>query len=388
MFVEFQLSIEPLLTLVRNRFASTRICFSKPFEYKGTPVLLDHLEFGFTTLREGKGRSNPIFRTALFSEGVAGPSVELVQAISPVLKSVEDIKKAGTKPAAVFLNPEMKIVFRVRADVGGGVANLCLEYAALESAFSKDPSFGVLSSEVETVVGSISGLCTQIDLSALNSVWPGGLKIVNVGAAADWVDEDGKLHDASVISVRLQAGYASDDDLIEWGNFFRGRFTNRLQGQSWSLFIHQDILVSALETTFRTRLEASTEQFRLKEGPTAYWLDEVPTVDLFSKKPKPGPEYARVVLGFKGDAVKACKYGGLAMDVSIRVTTTLSFGVTTTNVLQTYVGFDWYASDGDVIVCSLAAGFSGSVLGMIIRGVTGGALGAIICAIAGGWGAL
>jgi hypothetical protein len=253
--IEFQMSTAAFLRAQRNALLQRQICLPGPFAFdslNGTGpinIVLDRIDFGANALIHNVNEDFDLWERVyqglpdeFQAKSVAGFKTQMRQEVTVHVTTLEDILSHVDRSPATVVPVEGTLVFEISADVSlDGDIFMRVRFQSKDSTIVPPPGGSALpvnwDALKQTIMTEIAKFLPSpaipIDLKDLAT----SSRFINAGISVD----------TALSRFALRADNATDPLLGPWIDFYNGRFDNRLGGNEWALFIHQNFMGSAID---------------------------------------------------------------------------------------------------------------------------------------------
>jgi hypothetical protein len=329
MYFELQLSADTFGKIIRGHLKLLEICkavlsFSQDDESltdeTGTPIAVDHVEIGGSTLIQREQTISYSGGTASTSEtttqsvwvfsprNFSNASVPFLQVKQEVIihtVKIDDLNANGANPSTTR-SLALKLVIdvslaTVSPQLGGGPLSLSYKLHQVDYG----PLFGLLTDEkrqkIETVLKGIPIKPVTLDIGSLSDTLGRPVNAINAGAACD--------SGGTFVALRV------DFDVTDTGpdvdqQFFIQEPENLLAGQDWAILIDRRLLTSDVARRLSDSLSDRPEM-RLTSVPAATWNAGTCGLDVT----------------FTAELIDACPFFVDDIDMDVEATVAVRFSV-------------------------------------------------------------
>lgn len=250
--VEFQVRTSTFLAAQRNFLRSLQICPPPP---SPEGVVLDKVEFGNNTIRHNVDERFSILYDSLTSyapgSDVWGYQTQIAQDVTIHVTTIQDVLSHPNQAPATLIALRGTLVFDLDFFSLEEDCFLTTRLKALEPGPlpALPPNLPVtldqlLARAESSLRASIPQKAVPAGLTSLTSLFT---KFVNAGVSVD--------EQLQTIAFRAQIGGSHPGTVTRWQDFFEGKFSDRLVGADWSIFIDAGLITEFVKLRINQLLD-------------------------------------------------------------------------------------------------------------------------------------
>ena len=288
--IEFQMSTAAFLRAQRNALLQRQICLPGPFAFDSVNgpinIVLDRIDFGANALihnvkedfdlweRDYGGVPPDDFKV---NRVIAGFKTQMTQDVTVHVTTLEDILSHPDQSPATVVPVQGTLVFEISADVIIDVGLFMrVRFQSKDSTIVPPPGAPPLPVNWDALTQTI---LTEIEKFLPSPAIPIDLK--DVATPTRFIN-GGISVDTALSRFALRADNALDPLDGPWIDFYNGRFDDRLGGNEWALFIHQNYMGNAIDAKIDQGLNDLPDEVKIYSRTTYSNADgrAVFTIDL------------------------------------------------------------------------------------------------------------
>ena len=270
--VEFQMSTAAFLKAQRNALLQRQICLPGPFAFNavngaGTvTIVLDRIDFGANALVHDVEEDFQLFEKEYgglpddfgVKEVIEGFKTQMTQDVTVHVTTLEDILSHPNQSPATVVPVQGTLVFDVSAyaivDTG---LFMRVQFQPKDSTIVPPPGAPPLPIDWDALTQTIM---TEIAKFLPSPAIPIDLK--GVGASGRFINA-GISVDSTLSRLALRADNSLYPYVVPWTNFYQGVFDDRLGGNEWALFIHENFMGSVIDANIDAGLGDLPEEVEI-----------------------------------------------------------------------------------------------------------------------------
>ena len=270
--IEFQMSTAAFLKAQRNALLQRQICLPGPFAFNAingigqVTIVLDRIDFGANALVHNVEEDFELFEKVYgglpddfgVKEVIAGFKTQMTQDVTVHVTTLEDILSHPNQSPATVVPVQGTLVFDISAYaiVDTGIF-MMVQFQPKDSTIVAPPGapplpidWAALTQTIMTEIASfLPSPAIPIDLKELGA----SSRFINAGISVD----------STLSRFALRADNSLYPYLGPWTNFYKGVFDDRLGGNEWALFLHQNFMGSVIDASLDSGLSELPDEVQV-----------------------------------------------------------------------------------------------------------------------------